>query len=295
MLEREFGSKAKEGAFEDADEKPVIGSVDDHGKLITQGPKKRIAMRAVQILLTLAAAIPSIYAALIIKPRLPPPPQSKLPAFALYILSILTFLALFYLFCIRPCCCGGKRTKPGESMAGGMMVLPVQSLPGGKDRKKKGKKGKGGGGTGQGDVQVNLIVDPGVFGGRREDADSEGGNEDEYGTSIPGGFESKRRTGRRRPRRSVFAGLAMEEQWRSARGWLKKIMAFDVVGVVIWGAEFIFILIGKRCPSGQFDGWCNAYNVSSAAACLLCFSFGLSTFFDIKDLHASKTSPRTRT
>ena len=40
------------------------------------------------------------------------------------------------------------------------MVLPVQGLPGGKPHK-KGKKGKG---AQQGGVQVNLIVDPSMFG-----------------------------------------------------------------------------------------------------------------------------------
>ena len=61
------------------------------------------------------------------------------------------------------------------------MVLPVQSLPGGKP-KKKGKKGKG---PPQGSVQVNLIVDPTMFGrdaerGRDddEDEDDEGDEED---------------------------------------------------------------------------------------------------------------------
>jgi len=294
MLEREFGAKAKskDGMFEEADGNPVIGSVDDRGRLITQGPKKRTANRVAQILLALAAAVPSMYAAIKIRPPSPPPPQAKLPVIVLYILSALTFLALLYLFCVHPLCYGGKRSKPGGMgmMAGGMMALPVQVLPGGKDGK-KGKQGKKGGG-GQGDVQVNLIVDPAAFGGRKESGDSE--EEDEDDGSVPGDFDPRRRARRRRPRMSVFEGLAMEEQWRSARGWLKKIMAFDVAGVVIWGAEFLLILIGKRCPSGQFDGWCNDYNVASAAACLLCISFGFSTFFDIKDLHASKASPRTR-
>ena len=39
---------------------------------------------------------------------------------------------------------------------------------------------------------------------------------------------------------------------------------------------------------------CNAYNVSSAAACFLCVAFGVSVFFDVKDLHACKVSPRTK-
>ncbi|PFH51745.1 hypothetical protein AMATHDRAFT_112885, partial [Amanita thiersii Skay4041] len=95
-------------------------------------------------------------------------------------------------------------------------------------------------------------------------------------------------------RRSVFAGLAMEQEWKHARAWAKKIMVVDVVGMVLWGAMFVFILIGKRCPSGGFAGWCNAYNVSSAAGCLLCIGFGVNVFLDIKDLHASKDNPRTR-
>jgi hypothetical protein len=73
MLEREFGLNAKgkgnaggtEGAFVDEDGKPLIGTVDAKGQLITQGPKKRTATRFVQVLLALAAGVPSIYAALV--------------------------------------------------------------------------------------------------------------------------------------------------------------------------------------------------------------------------------------
>lgn len=174
------------------------------------------------------------------------------------------------------------------------MVLPVQGLNGKnqKHRHGKGKKGKGGG---PGDVQVNLIVDPSVFGGRRDEESEE--EEEEY---VPGAFDShrppdKKNARRRRRRKGVFEGLAMEEEWKRARSWARKLAVFDVAGVVVWGAVFVVILLGKRCPSGGYDGWCNAYNVSSAAACLLCVAFGFSTFFDIKDLHASKSSPRTRT
>jgi hypothetical protein len=40
---------------------------------------------------------------------------------------------------------------------------------------------------------------------------------------------------------------------------------------------------------------CNAYNVASAGACLLGVVFGVNVFFDVKDLHQSRVSPRTRT
>lgn len=72
MLEREFGPHAKsktrigkESDFLDEDGKPLIGTVNAQGQLVTQGPKKRIATRAMQIILAVAAAVPSIYAAVV--------------------------------------------------------------------------------------------------------------------------------------------------------------------------------------------------------------------------------------
>ncbi|CAL1705140.1 unnamed protein product [Somion occarium] len=298
MLEREFGGKGKGKSFED-DEK-VVGSVDGKGRILTEGPKKRLAVRWLQILLALMAGGASIYAGLAIKPSPPPPPAGKPPLYVLYVLSVLTFLFCTYFFLIYPSCCGARKasapSNPYTSGPGGMMVLPVQGLPGKKGGKKK-KKGKGGM---PGDVQVNLIVDPSMFGGRPPAEDeSEDASESEFG--LPGSYTSSSRPGGRRRRgggkrrRGIFEGLAVEAQWKRARKMLKWVMLVDVCGMVLWGSEFVFVLIGKRCPSGGFEGWCDAYNLSSAAACLLCVAFGFSTFFDIKDLHKSKSSPRTRT
>jgi len=250
--------------------------------------------------LSLAAAIPAIYAALVIKPKEgTPPPSGTVAAYILYVFSVITLLGLLYLFAFRPCCCAGKRRKAGPGgnpLANGMMVLPVSGLPGGKKNKANGKKGKNGKNGMPGDVQVNLIVDPNAFGAGRHDEDDDTDEDEDETGSVPGSFDpaSARRKRKRAKRRSVFAGLAMEEDWKKARSWAKKITAVDAFGLILWGAIFIFILIGKRCPSGLFDGWCNAYNVSSAAACLLCVSFGVGIFFDVQDLHSSKASPRTR-
>lgn len=175
-------------------------------------------------------------------------------------ISVVTFLLTTYLFLIYPTCCGARARKqsgPFTEGPNGMMVLPVPGLPGGKAKGKKGKKkGKGGGTEG---VQVNLIVDPGMFGGGRGEEDyseEEGDDESEY--TIPGSFGSRgrgrRRAGRRR-RRGVFAGLALEAQWKEARKRLKWNTAVDSVMLVVWGALFVYILLGKRCPSGSFDGW----------------------------------------
>lgn len=300
MLEHEFGpqnkSKSHSNIQDGLDENgnPVIGSVDEKGKLVTQGPKKRIALRVLQIFLTLAAGVPSIYAALVIKPIGTPPPSGKPPAFVLYILSVITLPLLLYCFLFRPCCCQGRRRKSSldDPLGGGMMVLPVQAIPG-KNKREKGKRGgKKGANAEQDNVHVNLIVDPHMF---RKDDDDDESDDAEWNESTPGTYDRgpgrKKRTTRRR---SVFVGLAMEEDWKRARSFAKKLSALDVAGLTLWGAAFVFILIGTRCPAGSFGGWCNAYNVSSAAACLLSVAFGASTFLDVKDLHDSKMSPRTR-
>lgn len=88
MLEREFGvnpttgqpnnrdfngskmnNKNRKGrdddAFTDQNGKPLIGTVDSRGYLVTEGPKKRWANRGVQIILAGLAAGPGIYAALV--------------------------------------------------------------------------------------------------------------------------------------------------------------------------------------------------------------------------------------
>ncbi len=63
MLEREFAGKNGIGKGEE--EEHIIGSVDSKGKLITEGPKKRLAVRCLQTLLALLAGGSSIYAALV--------------------------------------------------------------------------------------------------------------------------------------------------------------------------------------------------------------------------------------
>ncbi|KAH9930729.1 uncharacterized protein B0H18DRAFT_993292 [Fomitopsis serialis] len=298
MLQAEFGGKQVGTPGEDEEK---VGSVDQKGKLITEGPTKRLAARCVQVLLVIAACISSVYTGLVIKTTSTPPPKGKMAAYVLYVFSFVTLLACIYMYMIRPCCCGARDRKLdtpfGAEGPGGMMVLPVQGLPGG--GKKKGKKKKGrGGGQGEG-VQVNLIVDPTMFGGgpggRDRDRDEWEVEEEGEEGSAPGSFEGnggKRKGGPRR--RGIFAGLAMEAQWKRARKQLKVLMAFDCVMALAWGVVFVVILMGKKCPVGGYLGWCDGYNVGTASACLLFLAFCFSIFFDIKDLHASKASPRTR-
>lgn len=252
MLEREFGQKAKPpcDAFTDESGRPHVGTVDANGNLITVGPKKRAAVRALQILLALVAAVPSIYAALFIKPTNgTPPPAGKLAAYVLYGLSVVTTLCMLYLSFFRPCCCGRRRRGKLNPLLTGMAILPVQTLPGGKDKTKTKRKGTKGGN----DVHVNLIVDPNAFGFNDKDGEADDADDDEPWDSDM--VRSPRQKQRNRKRRSVFAGLAMEREWKRARSWAKKMTVVDVFGMVLWGAAFVLILLGKRCPSGGYGGW----------------------------------------
>jgi hypothetical protein len=60
ILEREFGGK---DMMPDVDNEHKVGSIDVKGKLITEGPKKRTAVRCLEVLLALLAAGSGIYSA----------------------------------------------------------------------------------------------------------------------------------------------------------------------------------------------------------------------------------------
>lgn len=63
MLEREFAGIGKPGS--NPEEETLVGSVDQRGRLITEGPRKRLATRCFQAIVTLGAAISIIYASVV--------------------------------------------------------------------------------------------------------------------------------------------------------------------------------------------------------------------------------------
>ena len=67
MLQREFGAKFKKGLGMGGEEggDRVVGSVDEKGQLVTQGPKKRSAMRILQGLFALGSGASAIYGAMV--------------------------------------------------------------------------------------------------------------------------------------------------------------------------------------------------------------------------------------
>ena len=190
----------------------------------------------------------------------PNPPQAagKPPAFVLYIFSPVTFLAITYMYGLRPCLGRRKRARQANTTSpAGMMVLPVTNPM--QAKKKKGKKGHKKGGAGEGgSVQVNLIVDPTMFGTKRgNDAlpgryDTDEAEEEEG--PLPADGTSRRKQGP--PRRSFFQSMVMEEQWKYARRELRILTSFDAIMMVLWLGTFVFVLMGQRCPNEErYNGW----------------------------------------
>lgn len=296
MLEREFTPRrSRQRDVEDQpepEEERVIGSVDARGDLITAGPKKRLTLRIVQTMLAFGAGAAGIYAALLIKPNPPAPPAGSIPAILLDVLSVITFLGLLYILVFRRCCVRNKGPSNAQAgglgmpgMPGGVMVLPVHQ-GGKKPKKKKHKKGM----PMQGDVQVNLIVDPSTFMQQPQRSRRRGGY-----SELSGDMDSDDDRPAP-PRRSVFHGMALEQAWLRARTYTKRLVAFDIIASLAWIGAFIYAsFVGDNCPPGKYQGWCDAYNLSLAGAALIFLCFVASAFFNIRDLRMSSQSPRTRT
>ena len=71
---------------------------------------------------------------------------------------------------------------------------------------------------------------------------------------------------------------------------------FDTGEMSTWGIQWMVSSLPAPLSSGaHFRIRCNAYNVATAGSCFLGIAFGISVFFDIKDLHQSQISPRSRT
>lgn len=269
MLEKEFGEDGKARIWQDPQE--MIGGVDEAGELITDGPRRRSAVRWTQTLFAVIVAATGIYGALAIHPSIPAPPAGKAPAYVMYAFSVATVLFSLWFYHTRPCLRRRRKRKNDkftrDMNPAGMMILPiVQGLGGGKKGKKsspspmpmmggrpgkKPKKGKNHPGEG---VQVNLIVDPtmllGGTGRARRNSHSDPEDDGRWSDEERG----SRRSGPK-GRRSVIDGLRMEQDWKAARKALKWQLFVDVMLMVLWAAVFFFFLWGERCPIGGFNGW----------------------------------------
>ncbi|KAJ1032615.1 hypothetical protein NDA16_000638 [Ustilago loliicola] len=312
MLEKEFGPKVKhkgkgKGADgdsdDDQDEQPEeipIGGVDEKGRLKLPRNKIRITTRCFQCIVSLAAAGCGIGGFIMIRPQEKAPPSGTMPSFVLYGVSALSTIICLWLFALKPCCRSNREPSggaPGGAANG--MAIPIMSGGGGAGPGGKGPKGMFGKKKGmpmQG-TTVNLIVDPSLLGGagkRSSNSDSE--SDTDTDETLPG--EQRRRRRRKKKRQAklgLLGNMKLQARWRVARTSLKWDCAWDVVLCLMWAAAAVMALgVGKKCPSGTAEGWCNLYNGAIACAVVATVLGLVAIYCDVVGLRASKMPPKAR-
>lgn len=256
-----------------------------------------------------------------IKPTIAPTPSGTPAAYVLYVISCITFLGLFFYFAIRPCF--RKRPKPQQEGIPGLagMVLPGG---GGQKKKKKGKKGY----PQQQDVHVNLIVDPSMFRPAQDDQDEDWEGSTAVSSSAGGRKRGPKRksimaslfeerlwvAARSRAKKILCLDILLSIVWlavfiyimlgkRCAAGTASDDSETpgSTTGTTTGSLQPRAILhlvsraLTARGPDDdKTSSWCMAWNVSSAAACLLAVVSGVCAFFGVKDLGASRVNPRKR-
>lgn len=323
MLEKQFGKPKvshKGGAAdgdEDEEEEQVdddriddadlpFGAVNSRGKLVTERPKWKLAIRWLIGLAAVACFATGIGGALLIKPgREAPASRGSIASYILYGCSAITLVVLLYLYVIRPCCCDPirkdlKGTGGADNPLAGM-VIPVLSGAGGPGGKMKNRGGPFGGKgkknammMAQQAPTVNLIVDPSLLGmggggGRRgkKGADDDDESDDER---LPG---DARRSSRRKNGVGVLGNMQMQRRWMLARKTLKVETTWDAILFVIWIACVVVALaFGKKCPPGGGNGWCNYYNAAIACGAILAALLLFVLYLDYRDLTVSKKAPK---
>ncbi|GAA6024803.1 hypothetical protein JCM11491_005611 [Sporobolomyces phaffii] len=83
--------------------------VDDHGRLVVPGRKKRFAVRWFQGVGAIVTGFASIGASLLTHAKEKAPPSGTLPLIALYTLPFLSLSVTVYLFVVRPCVFARRR------------------------------------------------------------------------------------------------------------------------------------------------------------------------------------------
>ncbi|UZJ53195.1 hypothetical protein CBS101457_002515 [Exobasidium rhododendri] len=304
MLEKEFGkvkgskgqnSNEKYGGDDDdddgddvigEDEDLPLGSVTSKGRLITERPKWRTALRVSIGIITTAGCACGLGGALLVKTTSTssPAPKGTAPAYILYACSVISLLVLLYLHVLRACCCDPmrKELKAGgdpDSLLGGM-IIPV--LSGGGSSDGKGKKGKYG--KGAMPPTVNLIVDPSLLGMGRRNKD----NDDVNDERLPG---DARRSKKRKNGFGVMGNIQMQRRWRLARSKVKLFTTWDIILCILWIAcDVVSLGLGKKCNVG--GGWCAFYNAAIACGVTVVVFLLGAIYFDYRDLKTSRQAPR---
>ncbi|KAM0756472.1 hypothetical protein T439DRAFT_376654 [Meredithblackwellia eburnea MCA 4105] len=106
------------------------GVVDSKGRLITQGRRKRLALRWFQGLAPFVVGFTAIGASLFTHPKNPAPPSRSAPLFVLYILPFISLILTVYLLLIRPRSVRQIQKYNMSSQVGSNgMVFPLMQQP----------------------------------------------------------------------------------------------------------------------------------------------------------------------
>ncbi|CAE6468768.1 hypothetical protein ACGC1H_004196 [Rhizoctonia solani] len=237
------------------------GDINSDGKLISNGPRIRIAVRALEVLCAIGAVVACIYAFAVPKPNPAAPPASRPAVYLIVVFGFVTIFVFAYIYIVRGLFGVGRNKDDPYAHA---MVLPIsRHRLGGSNKSAKS----------QSNVQVNLIADP--------SASEQGGN------LTPGVPWSEQKTSG-----GVFTSYEREKARLAARKGLWWALGLDVVGALAWGAGFVLAMVGPRCPVGGYSGWCNAFNGAVACSCIGCVLFIVSGVLVGRDLVASRRSDR---
>ncbi|GAB1517988.1 hypothetical protein RhiTH_001045 [Rhizoctonia solani] len=252
------------------------GDVNEDGKLISNGPRKRMAVRALEVLSAIGAVIACIYAFAVSghfvfiwdaipgvpKPNPAAPPASKPAVYVIVVLGFGTIFVFAYIYIIRGLFGVGVNKDDPYAHA---MVLPISRHRPGQSKKHKN----------QSSVQVNLIV-PSVTSPNRES------------NLTPGVPWSEQQASSN----NVFTSYEREKARLSARRGLWWALGLDVLGALAWGTGFVLAMVGPRCPVGGYSGWCDAFNGAVACSCIGCVLFIASGVLVGRDLFASRRTDR---
>lgn len=310
MLEKEFGPKTKhksknknkaaDGDSDDqGDQQPEqvpIGGVDDKGRLKLPRHKIRVTTRWLQCIISLAAAGLGIGGFIMVRPQEKAPPSGTLASFVLYGVSALSSIICLWLFAFKPCCRSNREPAsagPGGASSG--MVIPIMAGGGAGGKPPKGMFGKKKNIPTQG-TTVNLIVDPSLLsGGKRSSNSYSSSDTDTDSDSTLPGEDRRRRRKKKRSKLGMLGNMKLEARWRVARTSLKWDCAWDIVLCLMWGAAAVMALgVGKKCPSGSAEGWCNLYNGAIACAVVGTVLGLVAIYCDVVGLRASKLPPKAR-
>ncbi|KAJ1309487.1 hypothetical protein OPQ81_006262 [Rhizoctonia solani] len=250
----------KDWGVREVGERP--GDINSDGKLISRGPRKRMAVRALEVLCSIGAVIACIYAFAVPKPNPAAPPASKPAVYLIVVLGFGTILVFAYIYIIRGLFGVGRNKDDPYAHA---MALPISRHHAGKSRKDP---------KNQSSVQVNL-VDPSNFSPKGEN------------NLTPGVPWSEQQTSG-----GVFTSYEREKARLAARKGLWWALGLDILGALAWGAAFVLAMVGPRCPVGGYSGWCDAFNGAVACSCIGCVLFIVSGVFVGQDLVSSRRTDR---